>query len=257
MLFFASDRVGSRGIDLWVAYRQRQDQPWGEPAALPDPINSASNDFCPTALPGGRLLFVSNRRNECGGGTDIYETRLDPARGWLPPRNLGCEVNSAGNEFSPSLVETADRTVLYFSSDRFGGTQHIYTSTLQANGSWTPAMPVGELNSASDDARPNVRSDGLEIVFDSNRSGGAPEIWSAVRASVCDRWSEPVRLGGAVNSDAAETRPSFSWDGTRLYFGSNRTGGEGNSDLYVAPRSRRGRGTPQVSTARCDGGSQR
>jgi Tol biopolymer transport system component len=166
-------------------------------------------------------------------------------------------VNSAGNEFSPSLIETADRTVVYFSSDRFGGIQNIYSSTLQRNGSWSPAMPVEELNSASDDARPNVRSDGLEIVFDSNRSGGAPEIWSAVRRSVCERWSEPARLGEAVNSPGAETRPSLSWDGTRLYFGSNRTGSEGNSDIYVATRSRRGRGTPQVSTAKCDGGAQR
>src|SRR5262249_4210073 len=184
MLFFASDRVGSRGI----------------------------------ALPGGRLFFVSNRPNECGGGTDIYETRLDPARGWLPPRNLGCEVNSAGNEFAPSLIETAERTVLYFSSDRSGGIQDIYSSTLQKNSSWSPAVPVEELNSALDDAGPNVRSDGLEIVFDSNRNGGAPDIWSAVRLSVCDRWSEPVQLGRTANSDAAETRPSLSWDGTRLYF---------------------------------------
>jgi Tol biopolymer transport system component len=257
MMFFASDRAGSRGIDIWVAYRQSPNQPWGEPAVLPDLINSASNDFCPTPLPGGRLLFVSNRPNECGGGTDIYQARLDPARGWLPPRNLGCEVNSAGNEFSPSLIETADRTVLYFSSDRFGGIHDIYSSTLQIDGSWSPAVPIEELNSAFDDARPNVRSDGLEIVFDSNRSAGAPEIWSAVRPSVCHRWSEPVRLGGTVNSDAAETRPSLSWDGRRLYFGSNRADGEGNSDIYVATRSHNGIGTPQASTARCDDGTQR
>jgi hypothetical protein len=42
----------------------------------------------------------------------------------------------------------------------------------------------------------------------------------------------------AVNSAAAETRPSLSWDGTRLYFGSTRSGGEaeGDADHYVTTR---------------------
>jgi hypothetical protein len=42
-----------------------------------------------------------------------------------------------------------------------------------------------------------------------------------------------------VNSAAgAETRPSLSWDGTTLYFGSTRPGGEGSTDHYVTTRDR-------------------
>jgi hypothetical protein len=87
------------------------------------------------------------------------------------------------------------------------------------------------LNSLVDDARPNVRSDGLEIVFDSSRQGGAPNIWSTVRSSVCERRPEPVPLGEAVNSEAAETRALLSWDGPRLYFGSTRS-----TDLTLCSR---------------------
>ena len=36
--------------------------------------------------------------------------------------------------------------------------------------------------------------------------------------------------------DGAETRPSLSWDGTALYFGSTRPGGEGMADHYVTTR---------------------
>jgi hypothetical protein len=41
-----------------------------------------------------------------------------------------------------------------------------------------------------------------------------------------------------VNSPAAETRPSLSWDGMTLYFGSTRSGGgaEGDADHYVTTR---------------------
>ena len=49
-----------------------------------------------------------------------------------------------------------------------------------------------------------------------------------------DEWAGPVNLGGAINSSAGETRPSLSWDGTTLYFGSTRTTGEAN--IHVSHR---------------------
>ena len=238
-LYIASDRPGGKGgLDIWVSYRQSPNHPWGEPVNLPEPVNSASNDFCPTPLTGGRLLFVSNRASECGGGSDIFETRLHPAQGWLAPKNLGCEINSAGNEFSPSLVETGDKTLLFFSSDRQGN-QDIYMSTQRPNGSWEPAAAVQDLNTSFDDARPNVSSDGLEIVFDSTRATGAPDIWTSWRPHIAARWYEPVKLGTEVNSIATESRASLSRDGKRLYFGSTRAGGQGSSDVHVATRTRR------------------
>lgn len=238
-LYIASDRPGGKGgLDIWVAYRQSPNHPWGEPVSLPEPVNSAANDFCPTPLIGGRLLFVSNRVNECGGGSDIYETRLHPVQGWLAPKNVGCDVNSSGNEFSPSLVEKGEKTLLFFSSDRQGN-QDIFMSALRLNGTWEPAVAVSDLNTPFDDARPNVSSDGLEIVFDSTRAGGAPDIWTAWRPHIAARWSEPVRLGAEVNSIATESRASLSRDGKRLYFGSTREGGQGSSDVHMSTRTGR------------------
>jgi Tol biopolymer transport system component len=95
-------------------------------------------------------------------------------------------------------------------------------------------------NSAAEDGQPNVRRDGLELFFFSTRSGtlGMADIYAATRSSASDPWSAPVNLGADVNSAAAETRPSLSWDGTTLYFGSTRSGGEGSSDHYVTTRER-------------------
>jgi hypothetical protein len=50
-------------------------------------------------------------------------------------------------------------------------------------------------------------------------------------------WSPPVDLT-TVDSPANDLRASLSWDGTQLYFGSNRAGTEGNLDLYVATRDK-------------------
>jgi hypothetical protein len=58
------------------------------------------------------------------------------------------------------------------------------------------------------------------------------------RASTTAAFSRAADLGGSVNSAASETRPSLSWDGTTLYFGSTRIAGgaEGDSDHYVTTR---------------------
>ena len=102
-------------------------------------------------------------------------------------------------------------------------------------------MPVHSLNTPSDDFRPNVRKNGLEVVFDSNRTGtlGGQDIWSSTRESVEDDWSTPIDLV-TVNTPFAETRASLSWDGLTLTFGSNRPGTEGMADVYESTRNKVG-----------------
>ncbi len=50
-------------------------------------------------------------------------------------------------------------------------------------------------------------------------------------------WSAPVNLGPTVNSAATDQAPSLSPDGLSLYFGSDRPGGLGGTDLWVSRRS--------------------
>jgi Tol biopolymer transport system component len=236
-LFFASNRAGGQGgIDIWTARRDGPNESWRDPVNLPPPVNSAFDDFCPTPLPDGGLLFVSRRPNGCSeNSADIY---LYPNQGLLGPVILNCEVNSAGDEFSPSYVPAGGGT-LFFSSNR-DGTHKIYAGAPYAlSSSAGEPVEVTELNAPGfNTVRPNVSEDGLEIVFDSDRPGGlgGPDVWSATRTSVTHAWSAPVNLGPNVNSVAAETRPSLSRDGRRLTFGSTRADGQGSSDLYVSTR---------------------
>jgi len=50
-------------------------------------------------------------------------------------------------------------------------------------------------------------------------------------------WSTPVNLGTVVNSPFTDFTPELSRDGLSLYFSSNRPGGFGLTDLYVARRT--------------------
>lgn len=229
-LYMASNRPGSAGLDIWVARRAHTGQGWGKPERLPAPVNSDADDFCPTPVPGRGLFFVSKREEPNG---DIYFIRRT-ASGWSEPVRLGPNVNSSAQEWSPAFfVDEHRRPVLYFSSTRTGN-QDIFRSV-----NWGPAEAVAELNTAFDDARPNVRADGKEIVFDSTRSPtlGGPDVWVATRHSTRLPWSAPRHLE-VVSSPAPDTRASLSWDGTYMLVGSARAGGEGMADIYVSRRSR-------------------
>jgi len=237
-LYFASNRAGGYGgLDIYTSTRTSTDAPWGEPVSLGPTINTAGNEFCPTpSRDEHALMFVSNGQpGRCGAGADIFRSVRSAAGEWSTPVDLGCVVNSAADEASPFLC--GDQ--LYFSSTRSGHSQ-IYVAPV-ADGVIVlgpPAVAPG-LGSAYNDARPNLRRDCREIVFDSDRPGGVGgiDLWASTRTGANGTWSTPVDLTN-VNSTGNDLRASLSWDATQLIFGSNRAGTEGNLDLYVATRDK-------------------
>jgi hypothetical protein len=242
-LYLASNRPGGvGGLDIWVATRERRDAPWGAPVNLGEPVNSAADDFCPTPVHGGGLFFVSREAlpGSCGLG-DIYFTRRNPAHGWSEPSRLACAPagpNSALDEQGPSYAQGR----LYFSRSSGAVAGDLYVSEQHGDMSFGPAEPIAELNdAAANEIQPNVRKDGREIVFSSNRAGGlgGQDLWSATRDSVSAAWSSPVNLGANVNTAAGESRPSLSWDAGTLLFG-RAPSPEGMSDIYVTTRDRGG-----------------
>jgi WD40-like Beta Propeller Repeat len=248
-LYVASTRPGGVGmLDIWVSHRSSRHAPWGAPENLGEPVNSAADDFCPTPVRGGGLFFVSREAlpGSCGMG-DIYFTRYSRRHGWSEPRNLGCAPygpNSELDEQGPSYVEAGCRSSLYFSRSSATVPGEVSVSKGLAGWGFGPATPVAELNDpVANDVQPNVRHDGLEVVFSSNRAGtvGGQDIWVATRRSTAAPWSTPVNLGAAVNTLAGETRPSLSWDGRTLLFG-RAPGPEGLSDVYVTERKKAGHG---------------
>lgn len=163
--------------------------------------------------------------------------------------HLGCYPhgpNTPGFEYSPSLVETDAGTELYFSSNGYPDSagHDIYVSRVLDDGRVLPGVRVAELSSAAADVMPNVRRDGLEIVFSSNR-GNDPfnqDIYVAIRTHAGAPWGTPQRIDDpAINTTASETRASLSGDGERLHFG-RKLGVTDPGDAFVATRSRlRGR----------------
>jgi len=124
----------------------------------------------------------------------------------------------------------------------FGFVAAIVLGGGSARADFTFGNPVNlgrVLNTAYGEAIDSISSDGLELYFNSTRSGGrgAYDLWVLKRASVEDDWGPAENLGPAVNSPSQEAGSSISADGLTLYFHSNRPGGYGDFDIWVTKRA--------------------
>jgi hypothetical protein len=103
---------------------------------------------------------------------------------------------------------------------------------------WGPAVDLGPtVNSSGFDGIPWLSPNKLELHFESNRGGGNYDVWVTTRATVDDDWGTPVNLGASVNTAGEDGCLSLSADGLELYMVSDRAGGSGGWDLWVARRA--------------------
>jgi len=251
--------------EIWVSQRASIDAPWQAPVNL-DAFNTTpvinavgSGTSNQNLSADGHLLFFQSPRPGGYGSADLYVSRRANKHddfGWQQPVNLGGLINTPYEENTPDYFEDEETglIVLYFGSDRPGGppgsvpgTVHIYVSTLGDDGTFGPGILVPELSSQYNELHAMIRRDGLELFLNSNRPNGrigATDIWVSTQDSTLDPWSLPVSLGPTVNYPGYVTsRPALSWDGTTLYFNSNRPGGFNAphdlfGDIYVTTRER-------------------
>lgn len=120
----------------------------------------------------------------------------------------------------------------------------IYVS-IKTHGRWSRPQ-IAPFSGRYVDADPFVTKDGRSVYFVSNRPAHQGDSvradWDIWRVDITVAgWGNPIHLESPVNSDSNEYFPTIA-DNGNLYFGSERAGGKGKSDLYVA-RPREGKYT--------------
>lgn len=159
--------------------------------------------------------------------------------------NLGKEINSPFDDLDPFI--TPNKTVLVYTSNRQEGNQCLlprkagFTSDLYLssfkNGKWSKAVNMGSVvNTPLNERVVSINDDASQIFLyiDNEESTKDGDIYLAVaRNKVFDT---PFSLKGLVNSKDEESAASISDDGSTLIFSSDRPGGAGQKDLYIAKR---------------------
>lgn len=159
-------RKGANDVDIYLS-RFRNGQ-WSEP----QPININTPDFwesTPALSPDGKTLYFSSNRKGGYGGLDLYSAQMDGRGRFGRVKNLGPEINTAGEELFPYVSGNGK---LYFSSDGHAGygMLDIYVVS-RANGK-TVIENLGQpVNSTADDFGMFLfKAD--RGFFTSNREGG-------------------------------------------------------------------------------------
>ena len=98
------------------------------------------------------------------------------------------------------------------------------------------------VNSSVFDGSPTVSADETELLFTSARHPTAPrgqqDIFVSRRPDRNAPWSRPVNAGAMINDSLGDDFSlRLSNDGKALYYASNRSGGFGKGDMYVATRT--------------------
>ncbi|MEY4931210.1 MAG: hypothetical protein RI909_1934 [Bacteroidota bacterium] len=159
-------RKGTNDVDLYISrYRNGQ---WSE--ATPININLPDAwESTPTLSPDGRTLYFSSNRKGGFGGLDLYSAQMDSRGRFGKVKNLGAEINTAGDETFPYVSENSK---MYFSSDGHPGYGMLDIFVVNRLNGKTAVENLGQpVNSTADDF-------GLFLFkadrgfFTSNREGG-------------------------------------------------------------------------------------
>ncbi len=191
------------------------------------------------------LVALANREIE---NLNLIE-KLKEKESYFRIKNLE-EINTPSAEYSPVYQDG----YLYFTSNRFGGKIFKTTGTSMTNlyrvktqGAVVELSTIapleGEINSdLSNEGTITFSPDGQTMVFAKGNTGrkkGTQDVNLYISSYRRGGWTEP-RLMRINDPTAWNSCPSFSMDGNSIVFASNRKGGEGGLDLYIATRNKRG-----------------
>lgn len=212
------------------------------PALLPETINlRGTTSMTPWLSDDGLTLYFASDRPGGLGLLDIWVADRERTQdNWNSPVNLGAPVNTSGPESMPSL--SADGLTLYFGDAnalgwpaRAGGPGNfqIWTAkrTTKDSGWSIPTDLKAPIGTSGSEQYPHILADGLAIYFTRR-----PDIMVARRESQTDSWLAPVKLPAPVTQGYSGF-PYLSSSGMHLFFYSDRNGGRGSFDLWMASRS--------------------
>lgn len=240
-LFFTSRRHNSMGAERDengvfyedIYFSKQIDSVWSDAENAGGIINTDQHDATAGISPNGDELFIYRAEN----GGDILVSKWSRLK-WTEPISMGDKINSPGWE--TSISTTPNERYVFFSSNRDGGKggKDIYLAQLLQNGKWSdPILLNDQINTPYDEESPFIHPDGKTLYFSSkghNSIGGYDIFRCELDISTGNLLSPVKNLGFPISDVGDDVFFVWSADNRRAYFSSDRDGGYGLKDIYVA-----------------------
>jgi outer membrane protein OmpA-like peptidoglycan-associated protein len=162
---------GYGSCDIYISYKTTNG--WSEAINLGNKVNSEQWDSQPCLSPDKRALYFSSHRPGGLGGSDIYVSHLQANGRWSEPENLGPQINTSGNEFSPFIH--ADNQTLYFTSTGWPGygKEDLFVARKAGDGKWGTPQNLGyPINTVNEEGSLFIAADGKTAFYASDRAQG-------------------------------------------------------------------------------------
>ena len=178
-----------------------------------------------------RIADVKHEIQKCTRGKILVKDTLK-----ADISNLGSLINTAHPDYAPII--SSDDQMLIFTSRRPATTggrkdydqlyfEDIYIS-LKEKGVWQAPKNAGtNVNTELHDASIGLSADAQQMFV----YHGENIYTTSLKG---DEWSVPKKVGSNINSKSWETHACISLDQQVLYFTSDREGGYGGMDIYMA-----------------------
>jgi OOP family OmpA-OmpF porin len=214
------------------------------PENLGEAINSPHPELNPVIAPDGKTLYfsrVGHPQNTAKIRTsqDVWFAEATES-GWTPARRMPAPVNQEEHNVLYSITPDG-QTILTHGISREDNLITIRGFSLirRQGAGWGPpqklVIPGLETMSRGEYETACLANDGKTLLMAfSERRSDKSDLYVSTQNKRGD-WSKPVRLD-ALNTKDDETTPFLAADGQTLYFSSDRPGGLGSNDIYVAKR---------------------
>ncbi|HUX55944.1 MAG TPA: hypothetical protein VMV77_03150 [Bacteroidales bacterium] len=156
-------------------------------------------------------------------------------------KSLGSDFTQGSINDNPA-VSFDENTIVY--TERRGIVNVIFFSKKE-RGKWQPPIEItAEINAGEDCSSCSLNRDGTELfLYKTDNYDGA--IYSS--NYIDGAWTPIKKLNKNINTKFYESHAAISYDGEKLYFTSNREGGQGNLDIYLSEKDPSGDWSPAVN----------
>ena len=151
---------------------------------------------------------------------------------------LGTDFSLGSINENPAV--SFDGNTLVYTERR--GISNVIFFSQKLRGIWqTPVEITTELNAGEDCSSCSLNSDGTQLfLYKTDNYDGA--IYTS---NLMDgKWAPMMKLNKNINTKFYESHAAISSNGKKLYFTSNRDGGQGNLDIYVSEKDATGEWGP-------------